>query len=387
MGRRWRRAAPALVAVGIVACTRALPADLSAPAPSPTGPPLRVAVLVDLALPDARWRVLPAAQGVRLALAQAVTAGLVPVALEAVIHDVGGADAAQVAREVAADPTSLAVVVAPGWEPPSPVLGVLLDAGLPVASLSALGPPPPGAGPGRWVRAVAPLRVEARVAAGFLKGLPQARAGFCLAGDGGPGDEELLRLLAASLGRRVVVGPATAGPAAVEEGGLAAAVEGAGCGTVVWAGSGEGAAALRLALTAAGLRAVLLVGFDEVKAGGFLEGAGAAADGTVAVCPCADLSLSTRGGPQRFVHDYQAEFASAPGPYAVEGFDVGRLLARAVAGGARDRAATAAWLEAAPSFRGLAGRYAFGRDGELRGAAASVRFFRADGGRWLPWEG
>ncbi|HXF73490.1 MAG TPA: ABC transporter substrate-binding protein, partial [Actinomycetota bacterium] len=162
-------------------------------------------------------------------------------------------------------------------------------------------------------------------------------------------------------------------------------VAAAGCGALLWLGGPEGAAAARRALSQAGLRSVLLLGTDRVKDPRFAELAGALGEGTVVACPCADLSLSTEPRALAFIHDYAEAFGGAPGPFAVEGYDAGRLLLRAIAEGGPTRDGVAAALSRIASHRGLGGRYRFDERGEP--LAPGVRLYRDEGGRWVALPG
>ncbi|HXF36731.1 MAG TPA: hypothetical protein VNO17_06060, partial [Actinomycetota bacterium] len=169
-------------------------------------------------------------------------------------------------------------------------------------------------------------------------------------------------------------GPAVKDPTFLEE---------AGCGAVAWLGGPEAAAAARRALVAAGLREVAFVGGSPVKDPAFLEEAAEAGEGTVVACGCADLSLSTAPSARRFIHDYAEAFGAAPGVHAIEAYDAGSLLTRALAAGGLTRAGAARGLAGVRGLEGLAGPYRFGPAGELVDPLAHVVLYRDDGGRWV----
>ncbi len=382
---RPRRAAAALALAALLgACTREPPPDLVDPdrgSPSPALT-LRVAVLRPGSGSSFIPRILPAEQGLRLALDEGTTAGGVPVAVEVQPVDVA-APPEEVARrlgELAADPSTVAAVLGPGWRPPRDLLAALQGAGLSTVSLTPLGEPPEGAG-GAWRRLVAPVGEEGTALGRFLRDLPAARAGVCLAGGGGDGPEgagRVARRIRDELRGRLRVRALGAGQPAVA---LAARVATVGCGALVWLGGPEGAAAVRRALSGEGLRSVLLLGTDRVKDPRFAELAGELGEGTVVACPCADLSLSTEPRALRFIHAYAEAFGGAPGPFAVEGHDAGRLLLRAIAWGGPTRDAVAAALSRIASHEGLGGVYRFDDRGEP--LEPGVRLYRDEGGRWV----
>ena len=380
----------ALVALGLslfllAACTREPPPELvdpgrSSPSPEAT---VRVVVLRPGSDPNFIPRVLPAEQGLRLAFDEGPVGSPAPVAVEVEPVDVS-APPEEVARrlgELAADPAVVAAVLGPGWRPPAELLASLQGAGLATVSLTPLGP----GGGGAWRRLVATLAVEGTALAGLLRELPAADDGVCLAGDGREGPEGA-ELVARRIRRELRGGiPVRRLPGAGPPAGLVARVAAAGCGAVVWLGGAEGAAAVRRALSEHGLRSVLLLGTDLVKDPRFAELAGALGEGTVVACPCADLSLSTEPRALRFINAYADAFGGAPGIFAVEGYDAGRLLLRAIAEGGPSRAGVARALAGIEIHEGLGAVYRFGADGEL--LAPGVRLYRDEGGRWVALPG
>ena len=186
-----------------------------------------------------------------------------------------------------------------------------------------------------WFRIVAGQRSVAAASPGYVRGLRRVATSVwpatarCTPG----ATESLLEPeLHGELSTSVTVDPASPDTA----GAAVAAIESAGCTTVVWTGFGTGAADLRDALTAAG-DDVLMVGSDGMKDGTFLDLAGPAAQGTVVACACVDQSSSTSAAAQRFIHDYQSDYAVPPGVFAAEGWDAGGLLLRAMRSGAETR--------------------------------------------------
>jgi cystine transport system substrate-binding protein len=232
-----------------------------------------------------------------------------------------------------------------------------------------------------WFRIVAGQRSLTAALSGYVRGL-RAGDGVCMAGDGTPYAKSTGSLLAPAL-RGDLVSSATVDPASPAA--AAAAVDtitGAGCTTVLWTGFGTGAADLRTALTAAG-EDVLFVGSDAMKDTEFLDLAGAAGEGTVVGCACVDLSTSTNGAAQRFIHDYQADYSVPPGVFSAEGWDAGGLLLRAMRSGAATRSEMVDRLTSASPFVGLAATYAV-EDGGTLSATSQVHLYRADAGRWVP---
>ena len=103
--------------------------------------------------------------------------------------------------------------------------------------------------------------------------------------------------------------------------------------------------------------------------------------GSVA-CSCVDVSIDIGLPSRRFVNAYQSEHGLAPGVYAAEAWDAGRLAGDWLAAGASDRDAVAASLALLSTFDGVARAYAFDEVGELTGAEPGL--YLAAGTRWLP---
>jgi hypothetical protein len=103
----------------------------------------------------------------------------------------------------------------------------------------------------------------------------------------------------------------------------------------------------------------------------------------LATCGCADNTLSRDPGLQRFIHDYQTESGGAPGAFAVEAYDAGRLLLE-LAGRGGGRAMVAGELGGLTEVEGLLGTYRFEPGGALRSGPTPPGAWRAFGSRWLP---
>jgi len=126
------------------------------------------------------------------------------------------------------------------------------------------------------------------------------------------------------------------------------------------------------------------VGGDAMKDPTYLAVSGRAGLGTVAACPCADLSTATDLASQRFIQDYQADFGVPPGAFAAEAWDAAGMFVRALRAGAASGAEVLAFLWETETYRGLAGTYVFRPDGELTRSSARIRLYRDEGGRWIP---
>jgi branched-chain amino acid transport system substrate-binding protein len=365
----------------------ALPGPASpspASSPSSTEPvPVTVAFLETRDGSEADRRAVTAFQAASLAFSNAGLLGDLPVSVEVVAHDVGqdAGEAGEIAAELAADPAVVAAIGAPGLDHQAAVGEALDEAGVSWVSLSGHGEGLGDRGWAGWRRLVADQAAQGEVVAGAVDALPDAEA-LCLLGDGTLASRSLLRAVAPAVRGEIVL-RTVVGEAQTE---VMAGVEAAGasgCGVVVWAGDGTTAAALRRQLVEEGLGDVELVGGDAMRDQGYLEAAGPAAEGTLATCPCVDVSTSIDLAAQRFIQDYQAEYGLPPGPYAVEAWDAARLLVNAFRGGATSRSQTLEAIAAVRSYEGLAGVYRFTAGGDLVAPETHVGLYEVAGGRWL----
>ncbi|HEX7463580.1 MAG TPA: ABC transporter substrate-binding protein, partial [Actinomycetota bacterium] len=233
-----------------------------------------------------------------------------------------------------------------------------------------------------WRRAVANQTQQGTALARYVDGLPVSGGGVCLLGDGSEESRGLLGAVASSL-RAPVVLRAKVAPSATGPPPAVAAVSRVHCGVVVWGGFSEEGALMRRRLVEAGLLKVGFVGGDGLKDQTFLSITKGVGMGTVVACSCADLTTATDLPAQRFIQDYQSEFGLPPGTYAVEAFDVARMVLGAIRSGAATRADVLLRLRSVRQSDGLANVYRFSPDGELAPGSARVRLYRDEGGRWI----
>lgn len=334
-------------------------AALSCTSPATHARPV-VVVIQDGSVPDARQVISPAV------LALEAFLGERGVAID--VRDTGGLGGAAIAiaERAADDPRVVAVVVAPfAWLPPQ-ARDRLLDAGLAVVSLSSIDTPAPGRGP--WRRLVPTVEQEA---VAMLQTLPGERP--CVAGE----DTVVSRRLTDEIRRRggpelrfVGSPPEAAGEQAAREG----------CTGLAWTGSAPGAVVLRDALLRTEADVAIVLG-PAARTDAYVDAGWPAAEGTVGVCGCVDLSTSADASSQAFVHSYQAATGLDPGPYAAEGADAARLILGEVGADAPTRAGVAVRVGATRSLVGVASIYAWSPDGELD--PANLRTFRVTGVRWI----
>jgi branched-chain amino acid transport system substrate-binding protein len=386
---RLRRISFALVmAVTFAACTGHA---ATGPTTAPTSPAgavltdLKIAFVADLSQDGATQRIAPALQGARLAVDASGLRSAGEPRLDIVPLDTEGTSAGieEVADRIVGDGSIVATIVGPQLTGQI-ALGDRLDAaGVPTVSLSTLGANVADQGWSTWRRAVPDVEREARTLVESIQALVGPRA-TCLLGDGSAASAGLLRAVRDAMTRRPALrlGLEETDPDDPE---VIAAILGARCRSVVWGGTPTGGALLRLALVAAGLRSVRLFGGESLKDASFIATAGPRGRGTVAVCPCADLSTSTDLRDQRFIQDYQSSFGVSPGAFAAEAWDVARMLIDVLRSAPTDdRTGVALALSRTSTFEGLARRYEFARNGGLRGQRSAVIVYRDVGVRWIP---
>jgi branched-chain amino acid transport system substrate-binding protein len=305
--------------------------------------------------------------------------------------------AAEFAREIAADPSYVAAIVAPFWSEPADVATTLAEAGVPTVSLSPQSPSPWSAGEfgapvpsdvalgGLWRRLVPDRSVQAAELADLI-GHERERTGVpppdpvCRVVERSSYAEDLDDAIASAL-------PPEVATTSVSEGDMPAAIDliRDGCSRLVWIGSTEGVSALAAAMADANLGAPAAIDLapDAVKTVGPSSDRSLddVAFGSV-TCPCVDVTTSLDPAAHRFINAYQAANGLPPGVYAAEGWDAGQMLARSIRDGAHDRSAVSDWLAPTTSWDGVSGSLTFDEAGELRQPRAHV--FDAAGTRWLP---
>lgn len=370
-----------LVATLLAGCETAAPAAIdSSPtsaSPKPTSTPpthpsqLMVAFIRDLAPEESLAVATPAQQAVELAFATAPLHDPGTPRIDVVAFDTEGdpVRAAEIAAEVAGDPAYIAAFAAPNLADQAALAERLGPAGIPLLSLSARSTVD-SAVPGTWLRLVAPVEDQATALARAATSLNAARRGVCVMSSPSDGSVYSRRILR-SIGDSAVLAEVTDVAEAGE----------AGCGVVVWTGDAAGGARIAVGLTELE-DPPRFVGGAPLLEPGFLQDAGAGAEGARSLCSCADVSTSLDLAAQRFIQDFQSEFGSPPGPFAVEAWDAAHVLLRGLREAGASREAIVAWLAGTTAFAGLGGRYAL-RGGELADPAGSMRVYSVDGGRWI----
>lgn len=329
---------------------------------------------------DSMFSAERAMEGARLAFDLANEAGALPVDIIAVEGDTmeDPSTTTGLVAEAAGDPSYVGMVSWTSSESPA-LASAAAAAGLPVLSVSPAGGS--GAADGFWSRMVAPDKTVA----GSVARLMEASAGrrpVCVAADDGPRGLNLMHLVASALtSRGADVGVTEAVPA--EQSNYLDLVHNladAHCGLVFWGGGTTEGGLIRAEMSAAGLSSAVMVGVDTVVADPFYTAAGPAGEGTIAACPCTDVSTSTTLAAQEFIQEYQSKYGSPPSAFSVEGWDAAQRILAAIAAGNVDRAGIEKFLSAQRRFTGLGGTYVFDPQGDATNS--SVYLYELRQGTW-----
>lgn len=286
--------------------------------------------------------------------------------------------AGEIGVEAAADPEVVGVIAWPSTGEADALMKPLETADVPVVLLS---PAVTRVGEG-VVRIVADDEQQARVVAQDLSG----RSGpICLAGDDGARSIAIRRHIASGLSARGIAVEANEEVSAESPdfGPLVESLADRKCRIVFWSGGGTEAAEVRLGISQSGLDESRLIGIDAMKSDAYLSLTGAEGYGTMAWCPCVDLSAGERVKDQRFVQEFQAKYGGSPGPFAAEGWDAAQLFLSEIKAGRIDRKSLASAITGTKMFDGLAGTYVLRSDGELAAGSERVRLYEDRNGQWV----
>jgi branched-chain amino acid transport system substrate-binding protein len=124
----------------------------------------------------------------------------------------------------------------------------------------------------------------------------------------------------------------------------------------------------------AGVTATFVTG-DAGKDPGIAQGAGRAAEGIVATCPCADPAHQPGPAAQAFAGAYQQRFGRPPALYSAEAYDGAALLIDAIRRGATSRDSVLKNLRTG-RVQGVTKTFEFRPDGEVGAGPVYVYAFR-----------
>lgn len=120
------------------------------------------------------------------------------------------------------------------------------------------------------------------------------------------------------------------------------------------------------------------VGGDGLYGADFGKAVGAAGEGAVVMCPCAPIAEDST-----FAADFEAEFGTAPGAYAAEGFDAMSVFLAALDDGARTREEVEEFVDGYTG-EGLSKEIAFDENGDVPKENVSYWAYKNEGGTLVP---
>ena len=337
---------------------------------------------------DAAQLVVPGFQAAQLAFEQANQGkfGDLPVTITLVKEDTQGSpdQAPSVADKIVND-SSFVGVIGPAFSGESNAAGAKLDqAGIPFITPSATNPTVAQNGWTHWFRAVGNDNSQGPAAADYIQ---QKLSPSCVvvASDDSTYGEGLAdivnqKLTGASIKTEDDKGAVTTG--AKDFSALVTKVKDSTCNVMFYGGYSPEAAPLRQQLSQAGLQDVTMVGGDGIKDDAFTSGAAAAGEGTVAACPCADISASTDEKAKAFSTDYEAKWGAPPGIYSAEAWDISQIFIAAFKAGKTSREDITAFVKGLNAFPGLTKNYTFQSSGELDDKAVSIYFYQDKSSAW-----
>ncbi len=282
-----------------------------------------------------------------------------------------GDDGAQNAATAVVEDAGVLGVVGPTYgsdtEGALPVLG---PAGVAMITPSASDSDLPGLGWDVFHRTLPSDDDQADAAARYLKG----RKTFVIGDDTGFGEDVAAHLA----GELKPVGRATVTSEQKDFAGVAKQVAASGADAVYFAGVG-GDGGLFVKAMRAESRTITIVGGDRLITTSFFDGAGDAAEGTVATCPC----VPTKVGVAAFRAQFLARYGTEPGFYAPEAYDAAQVLLTGIRAGRTTRADLLAWVDGYDAD-GISRHLRFGTGGGIAVPQPNVWAYTVTDGSFTP---
>lgn len=275
------------------------------------------------------------------------------------------------ARQLVTD-TKIIGVVGPLFSGESAAANPIFEqAGVPLITPSATNTALASKGWKVFHRAVANDDTQAPAAGNYIKNVLKAKKVF-VADDQSVYGAGLADSVKTTLGALVAGSDKTAGDGKQTDfSATVQAVVSSGADVFFYGGFYQNAGLLRKQLTAAGWKGIQ-VGGDGINDPGFAQAAGnAAAEGTIALCPCSPSSKA--GGT--FLADYKAKFGTDSGTYSDVAFDVTNLFLAGLDAGKVTSEQMNTYLSTA-TYQGVANTYRFTATGELDPAYIKVWAYR-----------
>jgi branched-chain amino acid transport system substrate-binding protein len=337
---------------------------------------------------DAAQLVVPGYQAAELAVEQANAGkfGDLPVTITLVKEDTQGSpdQAPGVADKIVNDPAFVGVI-GPAFSGESNAAGAKLDqAGIPFITPSATNPTVAQNNWTHWFRAVGNDNSQGPAAAKYIQQKLSPSCVVVSSDDStyGAGLADIVNqtLDAAKIKTNQQISAVTTGQKDFSA--LVTKIKDSTCNVLFYGGYSPEAAPLRQQMTQAGLTNVTMVGGDGIKDDSFTSGAAAAGEGTVAACPCADVSTSTDPKATAFNSAYKAKWGAPPGIYSAEAWDISQIFIAAFKAGKITRSDITAFVKGLNNFPGLTKNYTFQANGELDDKSVSIYFYQDKSSAW-----
>lgn len=147
---------------------------------------------------------------------------------------------------------------------------------------------------------------------------------------------------------------------------------------VFYAGYAAEAGPFLKQLRAAGIEAPF-VGGDGLYGSDFPKAAGEGGEGAIVTCPC----LPAEEAEGSFAEDFEAEYGTAPGAYAAEGFDAMNIFLEGIKEGNTDRASLLEWVNNY-SGTGVTKEYEFDEKGDVAEDKVVIWAYKIENGALVP---
>jgi len=275
------------------------------------------------------------------------------------------AQAPQLATAVVQD-KDIVGVVGPAFSGESKVADPIFNEGVvPTITASATNPTLSEKGWKIFHRAVGNDNSQGPAAAKYILSTAKAKKIAVIddASEYGKGIADIVRTKVKSGGGTVVVSEAI-DPKGTDFSSTVNKIKPSGATAVFFGGYYQAAGVLAKQLKDAGVTAVF-VAPDGSNDKGFVEAAGAAAEGAILLAPAAPIDKVTGGA--KFQTDYKSEFSTDVGLYSVEAYDAANAFLVAIKAGSLTRETINTYLGTKLSYKGLSKTLAFDSKGEIKG--------------------
>jgi branched-chain amino acid transport system substrate-binding protein len=316
--------------------------------------------------------------------------GNLPVTIEAVPEDTTGDPTVipPLATKVANDP-SFVGVIGPNFSGESQAGGPTFDkAGIPFVTGSATNPTLNANHWTHWFRAQANDNTQAPDMASYIAKVLKPNCAFVLSDDTtyGKGLAQIGQSTLKSDGVKV-----TSDLGAVPNGGTGQTkdfspyitkAKQSGCTAMFYGGYSPEAGPLRAQMNQQGLTNMTMVLGDGGRDSTFLTAAGAAGNGTIASCPCGDLTKSSDPAAKSFLSEYKAKYGTTDTtPYGPDYWDIAQMYINAFKAGKTTRADITAYFQSY-NQQGISKHIQFQSNGELNAADAKIYMWKDVNKQW-----